>query len=178
VLVQLLERLAEQCADLSQRIAQANHRPDEANTPLRRAARTARIDATNVTEVPMPKVSKQDSQHDDYGPVESWHEEFDGQAVEIVRFKVDIDSTPMLKGLPGDRCTCPHWGYVLGGAVTFTVDGKDEVFKPGDAFYVPPGHLQRADAGTEYVQFSPASEMAVVEQQIMKNMQAMQPDQV
>jgi hypothetical protein len=39
--------------------------------------------------------------------------------------------------------------------------------KPGDAFYVPPGHLQRA----------PAKEMAEVEQQIMKNMQAMQAEQ-
>ena len=39
---------------------------------------------------------------------------------------------------------------------------------------MPPGHLQRADAGTEYLQFSPAKEMAEVEQQIMKNMQAMQ----
>ena len=31
-----------------------------------------------------------------------------------------------------------------------------------------------AKAGTEYLQFSPAKEMAEVEQQIMKNMQAMQ----
>jgi quercetin dioxygenase-like cupin family protein len=63
---------------------------------------------------------------------------------------------------------------VLKGKVTFTVDGQDEVFEPGDAFYVPPGHLQRAEAGTEYLQFSPAKEMAEVEAQIMKNMQAMQ----
>jgi hypothetical protein len=93
-----------------------------------------------------------------------------------VTFKQDIDSTPMLKGLPNDQCHCPHWGYVLKGRVTFTVDGREEVFEPGDAFYVRPGHLQRAEAGTEYVQFSPAKEMAEVEKQIMKNMQAMQAD--
>ena len=46
--------------------------------------------------------------------------------------------------------------------------------EPGDAVYVRPGHLQRADAGTEYLQFSPAKEMAEVEQQVMKNMRAMQ----
>jgi quercetin dioxygenase-like cupin family protein len=63
---------------------------------------------------------------------------------------------------------------VLKGKVTFTVDGREEVFGPSDAFYVPPGHLQRAEAGTEYLQFSPAKEMAEVEQQVMKNMQAMQ----
>lgn len=122
----------------------------------------------------MPRVSKQDAKHDDYGPVESWHDEVDGQAIEFVTFKVDIDSTPLLRGLPNDECHCPHWGYVLSGSVTFTVDGREEVFKPGDAFYVPPGHLQRAEAGTEYVQFSPAKEMAEVEAQIMKNMQAAQ----
>ena len=122
----------------------------------------------------MPKISKQDAKHDDYGPVESWHEEVDGNAIEFVTFKQDIDSTPLLKGLPNDQCHCPHWGYVLKGRVTFTVDGRDEVLEPGDAFYVPPGHLQRAEAGTEYLQFSPAKEMAEVEQQIMKNMQAMQ----
>ena len=121
----------------------------------------------------MTRVSKANAQYDDYGPVESWHEEVDGHAIEFVTFKQDIDSTEILKGLPGDQCTCPHWGYVLRGKVTFTVDGQEETYEPGDAFYVPPGHLQRADANTEYLQFSPAAEMAVVEAQIMKNMAAM-----
>jgi quercetin dioxygenase-like cupin family protein len=62
---------------------------------------------------------------------------------------------------------------VLKGRVTFTVEGREEVVEPGDAFYVPPGHLQRAEGGTEYLQFSPAKEMAEVEQQAMKNMEAM-----
>src|SRR2546425_1075116 len=89
----------------------------------------------------MPRISKQSSKHDDYGPVESWHEEVDGNAIEFEHFKQDIDSTPMLKGLPDDQCHCPHWGYVLKGKVTFTVDGKEEVMEPGDAFYMPPEHL-------------------------------------
>ena len=122
----------------------------------------------------MAKTSKDTAKYDDYGPVESWHEEVDDHAVEFVTFKQDIDSTPMLKGLPNDQCHCPHWGYVLKGRVTFTVDGRDEVLEPGDAVYVPAGHLQRADGGTEYLQFSPAKEMAEVEAQIMQNMQAMQ----
>ena len=122
----------------------------------------------------MPKVSKESAEHQDYGPVESWGREVDGHAIEFVQFKQDIDSTPMLKGLPNDQCHCPHWGYVLNGTVTFTIDGREEILQAGDAFYVPPGHLQRAEAGTEYLQFSPAKEMAEVEQQIMKNMQAMQ----
>ena len=122
----------------------------------------------------MPKVTKETAELEEHGPVTEWHQDVDGYTVNIVRFNQDIDATPMLKGLPNDQCHCPHWGYVLTGTVTFTVDGREEVFEPGDAFYVPPGHLQRAEAGTEYLQFSPAKEMAEVEQQIMKNMQAMQ----
>jgi len=78
----------------------------------------------------MPKVSKQNAKHDDYGPVESWHEEVGEHAIEFVTFKHDVDSTPMLKGLPNDQCHCPHWGYVLKGRVTFTVDGQEEVISP------------------------------------------------
>ena len=25
----------------------------------------------------------------------------------------DFDDTELLKGLPDDRCQCPHWGYLL-----------------------------------------------------------------
>ena len=50
----------------------------------------------------MPRISKQSAKYDDYGPVQSWHDELDGHAVEFVQFKQDIDSTPMLKGLPND----------------------------------------------------------------------------
>ena len=122
----------------------------------------------------MYKVAKTSAPHQDYGPVEEWAENLGGYNISFVGFKQDIDSTPMLKGLPGDHCTCPHWGYVLRGRVTFTVDGRDESFGPGDAFYVPPGHLQRADAGTEYLQFSPEEEMKAVDAVIMANFARMQ----
>jgi glyoxylate utilization-related uncharacterized protein len=122
----------------------------------------------------MPKISKDSVTMADHGPVQEWSGDVDGYTINFVAFKVDIDSAPMLKGLPGDRCTCPHWGYVLKGRVTFELDGRTEVFEPGDAFYVPAGHNQLADAGTEYVQFSPAEELAKVDEAIMRNMKAMQ----
>jgi hypothetical protein len=53
----------------------------------------------------------------------------------------DIDATPLLKGLPDDRCPCPHWGYVLKGKMTARYAERDEVFEAGDAFYTPPGHI-------------------------------------
>lgn len=121
----------------------------------------------------MPKVSKETAIHANHGPVEEWQREVDGYSIDFVAFHQDIDSTPMLKGLPGDRCSCPHWGYVLKGRVTFGFADHDEVFEAGDAFYVPPGHTQSADAGTEYLQFSPAVEMRVVDETIMRNFQAM-----
>jgi quercetin dioxygenase-like cupin family protein len=122
----------------------------------------------------MPKVSKQTAAVQEHGPVTEWSQDVDEYTVNIVRFNQDIDSTPLLKGLPGDSCTCPHWGYVMSGKVTFRLEGREEVFEPGDAFYVPAGHHQMAEAGTEYLQFSPAAELRVVSEQMMANMQAMQ----
>jgi glyoxylate utilization-related uncharacterized protein len=122
----------------------------------------------------MPKLSKQSTTEVDHGPVVEWSEDMDGYTANFVIFRRDIDSTPLLKGLPGDRCQCPHWGYVIKGKVTFRFADHDEVFEAGDAFYVPPGHGQLADAETEYVQFSPREELAVVDAAIMKNMRAMQ----
>ena len=123
----------------------------------------------------MPKVSKDTAaEHADHGPVEEWTEDVDGYTINFVRFGVDVDSTPLLKGLPGDRCTSPHWGYVFKGRITYTFDDREEVHEAGDAFYVPAGHRQRADAGTEYLQFSPAEELREVSETIMRNMQAAQ----
>ena len=123
----------------------------------------------------MPTVSKDTAgEHADHGPVEEWTEDIEGYTINFVRFAVDVDSTPMLKGLPDDRCTCPHWGYVFKGKVTYTFDDREEVHEAGDAFYVPGGHLQRAEAGTEYLQFSPAEELRDVSETIVRNMREMQ----
>jgi AraC-like ligand binding domain len=92
----------------------------------------------------------------------------------FVSFRQDIDGKPMLKGLPDDRCPCPHWGYVLKGKLTYRFADHEEVFEAGDAFYLPPGHVPLAEAGSELVQFSPSEELAVVDAAMMKNMQAMQ----
>jgi len=123
----------------------------------------------------MPKLAKDTApEHQDHGPVEEWSDDVDGYTVNFVTFKEAIDSTPMLKGLPDDRCPCPHWGYVFKGRVTYTFGDHEEVHEAGDAFYVPGGHLQRADAGTEYLQFSPAEELRVVSETITKNMRQLQ----
>jgi hypothetical protein len=123
----------------------------------------------------MPKVSKDSAaQVDDYGPVENRHEQVSGYTIEFVSFRQDIDGTPLLKGLPGDSCGCPHWGYVLTGKLTFRFAGHEETAEAGDAFYLPPGHIPLAEAGTEYVQFSPALEHQAVAAAMARNMQEAQ----
>jgi len=123
----------------------------------------------------MPKIAR-DKERTDHGPVLASETEFDGYTINFVTFKTEMDHAPLFKGLPGDSCQCPHWGYVLKGRMTFTyVDREgEEVFEAGDAFYLPPGHLQRVEAGTEYLQFSPTEALRPVSETLVRNMQAMQ----
>lgn len=69
------------------------------------------------------------------------------------------DISPLLRGLDGDLCQCPHWGYVLEGKLTVTfADGQQEKVSSSDIFYWPPGHTVKAEEDTEMVLFSPQYE--------------------
>jgi hypothetical protein len=121
----------------------------------------------------MPKVSKESAAHvEDHGPVEDRHEEVSEYTVNFVTFRQDVDGTPLLKGLPGDSCDCPHWGYVIKGRLTYRFADHDEVTEAGDAFYTPPGHIPIAAAGTEFVQFSPTLQLQAIAAAMLTNMQA------
>ena len=121
----------------------------------------------------MPKVSKESAAHvEDHGPVEDRHEEVSEYTVNFVTFRQDVDGTPLLKGLPGDSCDCPHWGYVIKGRLTYRFADHDEVTEAGDAFYTPPGHIPIAAAGTEFVQFSPTLQLQAIAAAKLTNMQA------
>jgi hypothetical protein len=124
----------------------------------------------------MPKVSKESApQGGDYVVVVDRFDEVEGYTLSFVSFREDIDATPLYKGLPDDRCQCPHWGYVLSGAVTFRyADGEEEI-EAGEAFYIPPGHVPvKHRPGTEFVMFSPTEELALTEAAMQRNMAAMQ----
>jgi hypothetical protein len=127
-------------------------------------------------EATVPKVSKESAtQGGEFGPVVDRSEQLEGYTVNFTSFSEDIDATPLLKGLPDDRCQCPHWGYVINGRVTFRFGEREEVFESGDAFYTPPGHVPvKHEPGTQIVQFSPAEELLKTEAVMMENMQAMQ----
>ena len=123
----------------------------------------------------MPKASRDSAtQGGDHGPVVDRNEELDDYTVNFLTFRQDMDQTPLLKGMPDDRCQCPHWGYVTKGRLTFRFADHDEVFEAGDAFYLPPGHIPIADADSELVQFSPSEELQIVDDAIMRNFRAMQ----
>jgi quercetin dioxygenase-like cupin family protein len=110
------------------------------------------------------KVSRESApEATDHGPAEDRGTHFDGYAVIFTSIREDWDLTPLLKGSPGDSCQCPHWGYVTAGRLTVRYGDREEVLEPGDAFYMPPGHVPAAVAGTELVMFSPQDELAAVE---------------
>ncbi|GAA2203491.1 hypothetical protein [Sinomonas flava] len=81
----------------------------------------------------------------------------------------DGDSSPFFKGLPDDRCPCPHWGVVLEGRLTFHYADHDETFEAGDAYYAPPGHLPECPAGTELITFSPTDQIEEVNAMLAAN---------
>jgi glyoxylate utilization-related uncharacterized protein len=124
----------------------------------------------------MPKVSRDSAtQGGDFGPVVDRSDELEGYSVNFTTFNEDIDATPLMKGLPDDRCQCPHWGYVFKGKMTARYADRDEVFEAGDAVYIPPGHVPvKNEPGTEILWFSPSEELRTAEAVMMKNMQTMQ----
>lgn len=123
----------------------------------------------------MPKVSRDSAEVEDVGILVDRHGDLDGYTANFITFREDLDATPLLKGLPGDRCTCPHWGYVLKGRLTYRFADREEVVEAGEAFYLPPGHIPvQNEPGTEFVQFSPTKELLEIQGVMRQNMHAMQ----
>ena len=96
-----------------------------------------------------------------------------GNSVGFETYTADADLAPLFKGLPDDRCHCPHWGYVAKGKFTFA-DGHEETYEGGDAYYAPPGHIPVVTAGTEMIEFSPTEEYGRTLEVVGQNLEAMQ----
>jgi hypothetical protein len=79
------------------------------------------------------------------------------------------DPAPMFRGLPDDRCPCPHWGVVVKGRWTARYRDHEETFEAGDVFYTPPGHLPLSEPGTELITFSPTAGIEEVNAVVAKN---------
>ncbi len=109
----------------------------------------------------MPKLSK-DSAPDieDFGAAIDRGGQLDNYTVDFVTIRESHSLASLLKGLPGDSCQCRHWGYMLAGKITVSYPDHAEVYQAGDAFYMTPGHVPAAEAGSEFIQFSPKQELA------------------
>jgi hypothetical protein len=82
--------------------------------------------------------------------------ELDGIAAVCTRVPRGFDLDAMLRGLPGDLCQCPHWGYVLQGRMLVRyADGSEEEIKAGDVYYARAGHTAVIEEDTVSVDFSP-----------------------
>lgn len=80
-------------------------------------------------------------------------------SAEYFTLAAGTDIAPLLKGLQGDCCHAPHWGYLAQGQVTVRYrDGSVEEIKAGDLFYWPPGHTVRVNQDAELLMFSPQHE--------------------
>jgi hypothetical protein len=90
----------------------------------------------------------------------SRHVELDDFTVVFEAYHVDADGTPMFKGLPDDRCQCPHWGVVVSGELRLLYADGEETFIAGDAYLARPGHVPVVTAGTEVIEFSPTDKLA------------------
>ena len=93
--------------------------------------------------------------------------------VSLITCHKTLDIAPLLKGLPGDMCQCPHWGMVLKGRKLVKYADHEETLNSGDAYFMEPGHSTITDAGTEWLEFSPSVELKKTNEAVAKNLAAM-----
>ena len=101
--------------------------------------------------------------------------EWDKMAVAYVKMTAGADATPLLQGLPDDKCQCPHWGYILKGAIHVRYkNGDEEKCQAGEVFYWPAGHTVWVEEDTSFVEFSPKQQLKDVYDHIGKKLSAVE----
>ena len=81
------------------------------------------------------------------------------------------DFTPLLAGLPGDLCQCPHWGLVHEGSITVRyADGTEETSRAGDVYHWPAGHTGWTDEGVTFLELSPTADIMPVLEHLSKQL--------
>lgn len=96
---------------------------------------------------------------------------YGGMTVAFNELPAGTDFTPLLAGLPNNSCHCPHWGYVVEGALKLKYDdGTEETVSTGDVFYLPPGHTAIVEKDLKFIDFSPEKELNEVMGHIAKKM--------
>ena len=100
--------------------------------------------------------------------------EWGSMTIELGEMNARVDPGPLFKGLPDDRCQCPHWGYVIKGTLRYRYADREEAYHAGDVYYAAPGHTPVIEAETQYVEFSPTDLLRETTTVVERNMAAMQ----
>lgn len=100
--------------------------------------------------------------------------EWGAMNIGLEKFPAGTDLEPVFKGLPDDRCQCPHWGYVVRGRMRVRYADREEIVNAGDAYYMSPGHVPIFDEDTEVVEFSPKGEYQKTMEVAARNVAALQ----
>ena len=90
-------------------------------------------------------------------------QELGGMTSAYMEYPAGLNFTPLLKGLEGDLCQCPHWGFVIEGRIRASyTDGSEEIVEAGDIYYWPAGHTILVEEAVRMVEFSPHDQMSQV----------------
>jgi len=94
------------------------------------------------------------------GELSTRYAEWGEMAVRYARVPAGTDLSPVLKGLPGDRCPSPHWGIVLEGSIHLRhADGTEETTQAGQLYYWPAGHTAWTDEAVVFLEVGPVGPM-------------------
>ncbi|MGH8872351.1 MAG: cupin domain-containing protein [Acidimicrobiia bacterium] len=94
------------------------------------------------------------------GELSTRYAEWGEMAVRYARLPAGTDMSPVLEGLPDDRCPSPHWGIVLEGSVHLRhADGTEETTRAGELYHWPAGHTAWTDEATVFLEVGPAGPM-------------------
>jgi hypothetical protein len=88
-------------------------------------------------------------------------------------YKRKFDITPLLNGLPGNKCPYPHWGILLQGRMVVDMANGKEIVNAGDFYYMEPGHSPVIDAGTELIEFTLNEDFQKMVQAVRSNFGAL-----
>lgn len=96
----------------------------------------------------------------DQGDLVTRYTEWGEMGVRYARLPAGTDMTPVLQGLPGDRCPSDHWGIVLEGSITLVhEDGAKEISRAGDVYHWPAGHTAFTDEPVAFLEIGPRGPM-------------------
>jgi hypothetical protein len=96
-----------------------------------------------------------------------------GMTIAFERLSAGVETAPLFKGLPGDACQSPHWGYLIEGRLrVLSTDGTEESIAAGQAYHLPAGHNVVVEEDALVLEFSPTEDRARTMEHATQMMQA------